>query len=35
MIKLAKVPVDLILKVLYEIFKAYVLWYESWHVSNH
>lgn len=35
MIKLAKVPVDLILKVLYEIFKSYVLWYESWHVSNH
>lgn len=34
MIKLAKVPVDLILKVLYEIFRAYVLWFESWHATN-
>lgn len=34
MIRLAKVPVDLILKVLYELFRAYVMWYESCHVVD-
>lgn len=33
--KAAQVPVKMILSILYQIFKAYVMWYESWHVTNH
>lgn len=33
--KLARVPVNLILKILYQIADAYVSWYEKWHVTNH
>lgn len=34
MFKLAKVPIDLILYVVYQITRAFVLWYESCHVIN-
>lgn len=32
--RLAKVPVRLILMVIYQVCDAFVSWYEKWHVTS-